>query len=97
VAVDFLLSPDLVIGKDVFVQGSLIGDNLGNVFSNVSQVCHACSVRAILSNDGGGKFERIVNLARRQRRKRDLIPQTDIDDGVGEIDFLDMVDNVFFL
>jgi len=54
-------------------------------------------VRTILSDDSGRKFESIVNLSRRKRWKRDLIPHANVNNSVGKIDFLDVVDDGLFL
>lgn len=52
---------------------------------------------AILSYDRGRELEGVINLARWERRERNLVPQTNVDDGVGQVDFLDVVDDDFFL
>jgi hypothetical protein len=94
---DLFLSPDLIVGKHRFVQSTIISDNLGQIFSNVSKIRDGCGMGAILSYDRGRELEGVINLARWERRERNLVPQTNVDDGVGQVDFLDVVDDDFFL
>lgn len=95
--VDLLLRPDLIIREDVFVQSPVVSNDFLHVFPNISKVSEASGVRAILSNDRSREFERIVYLARWKRRERNLVPETNVDDGVRQVDLLDMVQDDFFL
>lgn len=94
---NLFLSPDLIVGKHRLVQSTVISDNPGQIFANVSKIRDGCGMGAILSNDRGRELEGVINLARWERRERNLVPQTNVDDGVGQVDFLDVVDDDFFL
>lgn len=95
--VDLLLRPDLIIRKDVFVQSSVVSNDFLHISPNISKVSEASGVRAILGNDRSREFERIVYLAGWKRRERSLVPETNVDDGVGQVNLLNMVQDDFFL
>jgi hypothetical protein len=96
-AKNLLLSPDLIIGKHVFVQSTAISDDLGHVFTNVPEIREGSSMRTILGDNRGGELDCVVNLARRKRWERPLVPQADVNDSVGQVNLLDVVDDDFFL
>lgn len=94
---NLLLRPDLIVRKDVFVQSSVVSNDFLHIFPNISKVSEASGVRAILSNDRGRKLECIVYLAGWKRRERTLVPETNVDDGVGQVNLLNMIQDDFFL
>ena len=94
---DAVLGKEVGVGKDAAVEGPLVGNDAGHELANVAQVGLGGQDLAVAGNadlSGGGPF-RIV--ARGKREQGDLVPPADVDDGVWEVDFLDVVEIVFLL
>lgn len=86
-----------IVRENHFVLCPRVNDDLGDVFSDVSQI-GKCAGRSAVADQlvvGGGHG--IVDFAGGEARSCDLVPPADVDDGVCKFDLFDVVVYFFFL
>lgn len=95
--VDLVLGDNSVVGKNHLVQSAVIEDDAGHVATNVSQVCDGGRSITVAHEFIVGCGHGVVDPARFETRVGELVPPTDIDDGVGQVELLNVVVDSFFL
>lgn len=95
--VQLVKSQDFIIGKYHAVQGSRIRDNPDSVWSNITQVSKRDRHVPIDCEAICGFHNCIVDTARWEPGKIDLIPPADVDNSVRELDLFDMIESLLFL
>lgn len=96
-AVNLVLRGDQVVGENLLVQGARVIDDQSHVATDIAQVGERrwhVSIADDLIVTGG---HRIVDAAGEKARVGELVPPTDINDGVGEPELADLVVDNFFL
>lgn len=95
--VHLVKSQDFIIGKDHAIHGSRIGDNPSSIWPNIAQVGKRYRHVPVDCDAICGFHNCIVDAARWEPGKIDLIPPADVDNSVWELDLLDVVESFLFL
>lgn len=95
--VDLVLSENGVVGEDHLVQSAVVEDDARHVATNVSQVCDGGRGVTVANELIVGRGHGIVDSAGFETGVRELVPPTDIDNGVGQVELLDVVVDGFLL
>jgi hypothetical protein len=95
--VHFILRLGLCVGQYSLVNSSRVAHYGSDVISDVSNICERR--RDVTAGDDivVGEDEAFVQLAGRDSGQSDLVPPTNINYGVGEIDTLDVIKDCLFL
>jgi hypothetical protein len=96
-AVDLILRGDQVVGENLLVQGAWVFDDQSHVATDIAQVGERRWHVSIADNLIVAGGHRIVDAAGEKARVGELVPPTDINDGVGEPELADLVVDNFFL
>lgn len=88
---------DKVVGENLLVQGAWVGDNHSHVATDVSQIGQGGGHVAIADNLVVTRSHGIVDAPGGEAGVGQLVPPTNIDDGVGNPQLTDLVVDNFFL
>jgi hypothetical protein len=90
---------NLVIDVHLLIQSARVRDDPSDIASHVPDIGQCAWHISIEANRliWLGSWENIVNAARRETRKRDLVPPANVDICVRKANFLDIVQVLFFL
>lgn len=94
---DLILGQKLSVRKDHFIHSPRVGDYMRHISPNVPDVCQGSGHISVSSNGVSRHNEGVVDTSRWKTWKRQLEPPPNINNGVGEVEFLDMIQNIFFL
>lgn len=92
-----MLCEEFGVGKDLLVEGSRVGDDTSNIDANVAGIGPGRRYITASSNRTVVEKKISINAAGRQTGKTNLVPPTDVDDGIRKMQSLDMVQDVLLL
>lgn len=92
-----MLGTKVGVGENLPVQSPRVGDNASHVDTHVTGIYSAGQYFTRASNGGIIQEKVFVNATRRQAGQADLIPPTDVNDSIGKVNSLDVVQRSLFL
>jgi hypothetical protein len=95
--VDLILREDQVVGEDLLVQSTRVGDDQGYVATDVSQIGQSCGHVAITDDFIVARRHGVVDAPGGEAGVGQLVPPADIDDGVRNPQLADLVIDDLFL
>ena len=92
-----MLGAEVGIGEDLLINGPRVCDDSSDVHANIARIGSGRRYVTTASNSSIVKKKVTVNAAGGKARKADLIPPTDVDEGIREVQPLNMVQYGLFL
>jgi hypothetical protein len=92
-----VLGQHFVVRQDHLIQSAIVGDDSGDVATDVSQIGQGYGRIAIPHDFVVGRRHGIIQFAGFEAGVRQLVPPADVDDRVREAQLLDVIVDSFFL
>jgi hypothetical protein len=86
-----VLSVEVGIGEDLLVKGPRVSDDMSNIYTNIAGISPGTRYITSASNSTIIEEKVAINAAGGQAGKADLVPPTDINDGIRKVQPLNMV------
>jgi len=86
-----MLSAEVGIGENLLIKGPWVCDDSSHIHANIARIGPGTRYVTIASNGSIVEKKVAIDAAGGQARKTDLIPPTDIDDGIREVQPLNTI------
>ena len=83
--IQLVLSAEVSIGENLLVKGPSVGDDTSNIYANVARIGPGTRYITTASNSTIIEEKVAINAAGGQAGKTDLVPPTDVDDGIRKV------------
>lgn len=95
--IHLVMGAEVGVGQDLLVYGPGIRYNAGDILADVSEVGSGGGNVAVACDEGTVEQEVTVEATGGQAREADLVPPADVDDGIGQVQPLDVVQHGLLL
>jgi hypothetical protein len=92
-----MLCANIGVGEDLVIEGPRVRDDTGDIGPDVAGICPGGRNIAVSSNRGVVEKQVAIQASRGETGKANLVPPANIDNGVGEVNTLDVVKNGLFV